>query len=124
MTAAVATAMIFSAAGVYAGQKFTVTTSVSPTFAIAGMGDTRASADATASVGCTVASIAANFPIAMCSITDPSGATKMCFSSDPSVIQAASSFTANSTLRLLFDASGNCTQVYVDNYSAYRPITP
>jgi len=124
MIGAIAAAVMCSAVGAYAGLKVNSPAMVSPTFAIAGMSDTRASNDVNADVGCTVAHIAANAIIAFCSISDATGATKTCVSSDPTMIQSVASITANSTIRMIFDASGNCTQLYIDNYSAYRPITP
>jgi len=112
-------------AGAYAGYKSGVAPSISPTFAVAIMGSTRATPDTNAYVGCTLGGTTSGAASnGFCMIADATGASKVCSFSSASIAQAVAAMTANSAVRLFFDSAGNCTQVLIDNYSFYLPITP
>jgi hypothetical protein len=126
ITAVVAVAVTFSAAGVYAGHKNLLGAPyVSSTYAIAAMGDSRASADTTAQALCSTVSVLANNSLSTwCQICDASSNCKSCFTSASSAAQTIASITDSSWLMMYFDANGNCTQLQVENSSSFLPMTP
>ena len=124
VSAGVAATMLLTAAGAYAGYKATSgAPSISPTFAVGIMGAARATADTNSYAGCSILNSGTS-SIGFCTIADATGATKTCSFSNPGMVQAVASITPNSAIRLFFDASGNCTQLYIDTYSFYLPATP
>lgn len=117
--------VMLTGAGAFAGYKFSSAPSISPTFAVGIMGSARATADTNAYLGCTLGGTTSGSTAnGFCQITDSTGASKTCSFSSASIAQAVASMTANSAVRLFFDSAGNCTQVVIDNYSFYLPITP
>lgn len=120
----VAAAVFLAAAGAYAGYKASIgAPSISPTFAVGVAGAARATADTNSYAGCSLLNSGTS-TIGFCTIADATGATKTCSFSNPGMVQAVASITPNSAIRLFFDASGNCTQLYIDTYSFYLPATP
>jgi hypothetical protein len=120
----VAATVLLTAAGAYAGYKASSgAPSISPTFAVGVMGAARATTDTNSYAGCSVLNSGTS-AMGFCTIADATGATKTCSFSNPAMVQAVASITPNSAIRLFFDASGNCTQLYIDTYSFYLPATP
>jgi hypothetical protein len=116
--------VLLSGAGAYAGYKASIgAPSISPTFAVGVMGAARATADTNSYAGCSLLNSGTS-TIGFCTIADATGATKTCSFSNPGMAQAVASITPNSAIRLFFDASGACTQLYIDTYSFYLPATP
>lgn len=116
--------VLLSGAGAYAGYKASIgAPSISPTFAVGVMGAARATADSNSYAGCSLLNSGTS-TIGFCTIADATGATKTCSFSNPGMAQAVASITPNSAIRLFFDASGACTQLYIDTYSFYLPATP
>lgn len=121
---ALAAAVLLSGAGAYAGYKASGgAPSVSASFAVGVMGAARATADTTGYAGCSLLN-SGTTPLGFCTITDATGSSKTCSFSNPAMVQAVASITPNSAIRLFFDASGACTQLYIDTYSFYLPATP
>jgi hypothetical protein len=117
--------VMLTGAGAFAGYKFSSAPSISPTFAVGIMGSARATADSNAYIGCTLQGTTGGASSnGFCMIADAAGTSKTCSFSSASIAQAVASMTANSAVRMWFDAAGNCTQVAIDNYSWYLPITP
>lgn len=122
--AGIAAAVLCSGAAAYAGYKASISApSISPTFAVGIMGAARATADTNSYAGCSVLNSGTS-SLGFCTIADATGATKTCSFSNAAMVQAVASITPNSAIRLFFDASGNCTQLYIDTYSFYLPATP
>ena len=116
--------VLLSGAGAYAGYKASIgAPSISSTFAVGVMGAARATADSNSYAGCSLLNSGTS-TIGFCTIADATGATKTCSFSNPGMAQAVASITPNSAIRLFFDASGACTQLYIDTYSFYLPATP
>ena len=116
--------VLLSGAGAYAGYKASIgAPSISPTFAVGVMGAARATADSNSYAGYSLLNSGTS-TIGFCTIADATGATKTCSFSNPGMTQAVASITPNSAIRLFFDASGACTQLYIDTYSFYLPATP
>ena len=124
LSTGIAATVFLTAAGAYAGYKASSgAPSISPTFAVGIMGAARATADSNASAGCSVLNSGTS-SMGFCTIVDATGATKTCSFSNAAMVQAVASITPNSAIRMFFDASGNCTQIYIDTYSFYLPVTP
>lgn len=120
----IVTAVLLSGAGAYAGYKASIgAPSISSTFAVGVMGATRATPDGNSYAGCSLLN-SGTTTLGFCTIADAAGATKTCSFSNPAMAQAVASITPDSAIRLFFDASGNCTQLYIDTYSFYLPATP
>ncbi|HEX8111987.1 MAG TPA: hypothetical protein VF516_29850 [Kofleriaceae bacterium] len=117
-------AVLLSGAGAYAGYKASIgAPSISSTFAVGVMGAARATSDSNSYAGCSLLN-SGTTTLGFCTVADATGATKTCSFSNPAMAQAVASITPDSAIRLFFDASGNCTQLYVDTYSFYLPATP
>jgi hypothetical protein len=124
ISAGIVATVLLSGAGAYAGYKASSgAPSLSPTFAVGVMGAARATSDTNSYAGCSLLNSGTS-AIGFCTIADATGATKTCSFSNPGMVQAVASITPGSAIRLFFDASGNCTQVYIDTYSFYLPPTP
>jgi hypothetical protein len=120
----IAAMVLLTGAGAYAGYKASSSApSISPTFAVGVMGAARATADTNSYAGCSLLNSGTS-ATGFCTIADATGATKTCSFSNPAMVQAVASITPSSAIRLFFDASGNCTQLYIDTYSFYLPATP
>lgn len=122
--AGIAAMVLLSGAGAYAGYKFNSgAPSLSPTYASGAMGAARATADSNSYAGCSLFNVGTSTQ-GFCTLADATGATKTCSFNNPAMVQAVASITPDSAIRLFFDASGNCTQIYIDTYSFYLTATP
>lgn len=120
----IAALVLLSGAGAYAGYKASMgAPSISSTFAVGVMGAARATPDSNSYAGCSLLNSGSS-TLGFCTIADATGATKTCSFSNPAMAAAVASITPDSAIRLFFDASGNCTQLYIDTYSFYLPATP
>lgn len=124
ISAGIAATVILSGAAAYAGYKASSgAPSIGASFAVGVMGAARATADTNSYAGCSLVNSGTS-TIGFCTIADATGATKTCSFSNPGMVNAVTSITPGSAIRLFYDASGTCTQIYIDTYSFYLPATP
>jgi hypothetical protein len=84
----------------------------------------RSSADNVAEIGCGASGYAGGSYSASCWAWPATGSPKFCYTSSPTLANVALSVAGDSDVWFSWDASGNCTQVYVRNSSAYAPKAP
>jgi hypothetical protein len=121
--AAVALSLPFAA---LAGEKLTanmaVTVDLTSRTASGQTAVTRATKDNVALIGCTVGAIGASgIPYAICEAKDAKGNYLSCESGAAGYIQAAAAVNGDSYIYFASDANGSCTQITVNNGSAYAP---
>jgi len=120
----VAVTILLSAANAYAGHKFAWPGYVSRNadgsgYAYGSAAATRGSSDSNQEVRCAV-----TWSSASCTIWDAAGNALSCQTTDAAMMAAARTFTSDSGLQILVNASGTCTGIYVYNWSSFAPKTP
>jgi hypothetical protein len=84
----------------------------------------RASADTHAGIGCSILGYSTGPGGVLCEAVDSTGVYAVCFSDSATIIAAAASAGPNSYYYFQWDASSQCTYLYVSNASLYGPMTP
>ncbi len=112
-----------------AGQKASYPVSIGSGTAYGSVGTARNSADGSQMIGCTTIGQLSNgvgYNMASCSATDSQGRSASCWvaSNSSAMAQSLASLGTDSFLYFTFDASGNCTFIYVENYSMFEPKSP
>lgn len=106
--------------GADAGLKQSFPVTISSSYAYGSIGSARASADATQYIGCSSYGTSG-----ACVALDATGNNfKMCAWSNAAQAAAVHSIGPHSYIVFYFDTSGNCTNIYVSNYSYQLPATP
>ena len=86
----------------------------SPCYAQGSLNAVRYSSDSQEQIGCV------NYGSAIqCSATNAAGTWVYCFSSDPTLVANERAINETSSIWFLYDASGTCTNLDVDNTSFY-----
>jgi hypothetical protein len=111
------------ATAAWAGQQVTylVTVDTGTQEAYGAIGAAHNSADPIQFIGCATYTYASGFEFAYCSARDENGAFASCQSTDPRFLAVARGVNNASLVRFSWDASGNCTQMIVNNSSYYVP---
>ena len=112
-----------------AGPKYSYPVSVGSDYVYGSLGTARNSADGNQAIGCTTSGQFSNgvgYNMAFCSATDSQGRSASCWvaSNAGTMAQSLASLGTDSLLYFTFDASGNCTFIYVENYSYFEPKNP
>jgi hypothetical protein len=99
---------------------------ISGNFASGGLGDARASASRNEHIGCnTFGWSDSTHGHAFCWARSAASEQKVCVSTNPSIVQAASAVGTASYLNFLVDEkTGQCLQLDVQNDSSSRPMVP
>jgi hypothetical protein len=84
----------------------------------------RSSADTHAAIGCAILGYSTGSGAVLCSAVNSAGVNAYCFSSNATIIAAAASAGPSSYYYFQWDASSQCTYLYVSNESVYGPVTP
>jgi len=80
---------------------------------------THDSSDSNATVYCTVLSSGAGQEMTLCSVTNSSGTTGTCWSFDDDFAATARSLGDAGLMSMYYDATGECTTLYVYSSSIY-----
>ena len=112
---------LFGATSAFAGSKQSYPVGISVGWAWGSLGSTRNSADINSFISCTTYAWPNYAPSMSCSAYTGS-AYASCSSSDPSLIAAAQSISANSYVAFYWDpGSAKCTLLQINNGSLYEP---
>jgi hypothetical protein len=84
----------------------------------------RSAANPSSYIGCSVQGFSSGSGQAICEATNAAGVSAYCYSTNPTIVQAAASGGASSYYYFQWDASSQCTYLYVTNVSAYGPVQP
>lgn len=87
------------------------------------LGTARASADNLQHIGCQVSASSAAIT-AYCLARDANNVSVSCTSNDPNLVQAAGAVNSGSTLVVVHDGAGKCTNITVRNYSYFSIKVP
>ena len=90
--------------------------------ALGSLGTVRNSADSNQWIGCSVSSGGTGSPWARCYATNAAGQSVSCTAFDAELVVAAGSIRPTSYVKFVWDTYGECTQIRVENWSAYRPM--
>ena len=92
------------------------------------LGTTRASADTSQYIGCNVLSLSGGAPQINCgarTIAGGTNGTASCTVTSQTMADTLKTITNYSVLRVFYNTTtGICTQILVDNFSAYHPMSP
>ncbi|AKF84591.1 hypothetical protein MFUL124B02_01260 [Myxococcus fulvus 124B02] len=123
ITAALATALIGTAA--WAGEKsaYPVTVYSTSREAFGSLGSTRDTADTFQKLGCQVNTSSTGSTSVYC-YAQSASAVGACLSSSAALVEAVRSIQGDSYLYFSWDASGNCTNINVTHGSQYAPKQP
>ena len=84
----------------------------------------RSAANPSSWIGCSVQGFSSGSAQAICEATTAAGVTGYCFSTNPTIVQAAASGGPNSYYYFQWDTSSQCTYLYVTNSSIFGPLQP
>jgi hypothetical protein len=84
----------------------------------------RSAANPSSYIGCSIQGFSSGSGQVICEATNAAGASAACYSNNPTIIQAAASGGSSSYYYFTWDASSQCTYLYVSNASVYGPIQP
>jgi hypothetical protein len=106
--------------GADAGSKLSFPVAFGSNYAYGAIGSARASTDSVQYIGCSSYGTSG-----ACVAQDATGSNwKMCAWSSAAAAAAVHSIGPHSYIVFYWDTSGNCTNVYVSNYSYQLPATP
>lgn len=84
----------------------------------------RSAANPSSYIGCSVQGFSSGSGQAICEATNAAGVSAYCYSTNPTIVQAAASGGSSSYYYFQWDASSQCTYLYVTNVSVYGPVQP
>jgi hypothetical protein len=122
-SAATIAAVLAAATAAWAGYKVSPAVYVNSTgrYASGAFGTARNSADSVQYLYCTVSATAGSTRQAQCFAQDASYRFAGCSTSDQAMVLNVASMNSDANVFFTWDASGNCTSIYVDNGSQFEP---
>ena len=110
-TALLATTMVTNA-----GYRYVYPVTIGSNYAYGAIADARGSADTRQSIGCWE-----NNDGASCSAVNSTGTYRSCYTTDPTMRSLIRSIGSESYIYFIFDTSGSCSYIYVENTSVFKP---
>jgi hypothetical protein len=84
----------------------------------------RSAANPNSYIGCSVLGFSSGSGEAICEAVTATGVRASCFSTNPTIVQAAASGGSSSYYYFQWDTSSQCTYLYVSNSSVFGPMQP